>query len=308
VHPPKAKAQEEAKAKAARSAEDQCEHGGKQPPQGKGRQGEREQNAEGEPEHRRLAIQKSHENGQGRARIRPVRIAVFSDVHANLPALTAVLEFVERLPLDRVLCLGDVVGYGPHPREVIALLKEKNIPCTLGGSDVRAIFPTPGRARSAETEAALRWTRAQLGEAERAFLRSLPPMIRLNTPVGRAKAFHGRPDDPEARFPLYAPEPELLELLAPLRAPVVLAGGSHVPVFRKLPGYYLLDPGSVGLTLGGEPGADLAVLTIKEDDVAARFYKLPYDFGQTAFDIQAWGLPERIAEVIRTGRPLEPEG
>ncbi len=235
-----------------------------------------------------------------------MRIAVFSDVHANLPALKAVLEFVEGLPLDRVLCLGDVVGYGPHPREVIALLEEKKIPCTLGGTDVRAIFPTPGPPKSPETEAAMAWTREQLGERERAFLRRLPPMLRFFTPLGRAKAFHGQPHDPEARFPIYAPEAELLELLSPLRAPVVLAGGSHIPVFREVRGYYLLDPGSVGLTLGGEPGADLAVLTIKPDDVSARFYKLPYDYGQTAFDIQAWGLPERIAEVVRTGRPLDP--
>ena len=236
-----------------------------------------------------------------------MRIAVFSDVHANLPALTAVLEFIEGLPLDRVLCLGDVVGYGPHPKEVIALLIERNIPCTLGGSDMRAIFPNLGQ-KGPETETVMAWTREQLGERERAYLRNLPPMIRFATPLGRAKAFHGRPEDPEARFPIYASESELAEHLAALRAPIVLVGGSHIPVFRKVAGHYILDPGSVGLTLGGEPGADLAVLTIKEDDVAARFYKLPYDFGQTAFDIQAWGLPERIAEVIRTGRPLEPEG
>jgi len=235
----------------------------------------------------------------------PMRLAVFSDVHANLPALKAVFDFLEGMPLDRVICLGDVVGYGPHPREVIQLLKEKNVPCTLGGAEMRVLFPNANLPKSPEAEAVLRWTREQLGEEERAFLRNLPPVLRFSTPVGRAKAFHGLPDDPEARFPVYAPEPELLDRLAAIRAPLVLAGGSHVPAFRKVKGFYLVDPGSVGLTLGGEPGADVAILTVKEDDVAARFYKIPYDYGQTAFDIQAWGLPEGIAKVVRTGRPLE---
>ena len=236
-----------------------------------------------------------------------VRIAVFSDVHANLPALEAVLEFVEGLSVDAVLCLGDLVGYGPHPREVIARIRESEIPCVLGGTDVRVIFPAPGPRKSPETELALAWTREQLGEEEKAFLRALPPMRKLQTPFGRAKAFHGRPDDPEARFPLYESAAELKPLLESLRASLVLTGGGHVPVFRPLTRAYLLDPGSVGLTLGGEPGADLAVLTVTPEGVAARIYKVPYDYAQTAFDIQAWGLPERIAQVVRTGRPLDPE-
>ncbi len=236
-----------------------------------------------------------------------VRIAVFSDVHANLPALEAVLEFVKGLALDHVLCLGDVVGYGPHPREVIALLRESKIPCALGGTDVRVIFPVPGPKKSPETEAALSWTREQLGDGEKAFLRSLPPMLKLQTPFGRAKGFHGRPDDPEARFPLYEGEAALAPLLDSLRASLILTGGSHVPVFRSLSRGYLLDPGSVGLSLGGEPGADLAVLTVSPEGVKSRIYKIPYDYAQTAFDIQAWGLPERIARIVRTGRPQGPE-
>jgi len=233
-----------------------------------------------------------------------MRIAVLSDIHANLPALEAVLDFLHGMPLDRVVCLGDIVGYGPHPKEVIKLLEKEGLSCTLGGTDMRLIFPKFSRKKSPESEAVLEWTRKQLGERERAFLRTLPPMQRFPTPIGRAKAFHGRPEDPEARFPLYADEAEVMELLEHLRAPVVLAGGSHMPVFRQIRHYYVLDPGSVGLTLGGEPGADVAILSIKKDDVSARFYKIPYDYAQTVFDLKAWGLPERIAQVIRTGRPL----
>lgn len=232
-----------------------------------------------------------------------MRIAVFSDVHANLPALEAVLDFVDGLRVDATLCLGDLVGYGPHPREVIHLIRDRQIPCALGGSDMRVIFPHAGAPKSPETEAALEWTRNQLGEEERAFLSSLQPSLRLRTPYGRAKGFHGRPDNPEARFPIYAGEDELLPLIEPLRASIILTGGGHVPVYRRIARYFILDPGSVGLTLGGEPGADLAVLSVNGDGVRARIYKIPYDMGQTVFDIKAWGLPERIAQIVQTGKP-----
>lgn len=236
-----------------------------------------------------------------------MRIAVFSDVHANLPALEAALKFIRHLAVDEVLCLGDLVGYGPHPREVIELVRQRQIPCLLGGTDARIAFPLPGPKRSPETEAAMAWTREQLDHEDIAFLRSLPTSKRFRTPVGRARAFHGHPENPEARFPLYEEEAKLRALLEVLRAKLVLTGGSHIPVARTVADVHIVDPGSVGLTLGGEPGADLAVVTVNTRGVTSQFYKVPYDYAQTAFDIQAWGLPERIAEMVRTGRPLDPE-
>ncbi len=233
-----------------------------------------------------------------------MRLGVISDVHANLPALEAALEFLEGAQVERVLCLGDLVGYGPHPNEVVARLREAGVECVLGGAEVRVLFPTPSGPKSPENEAAMAWTKSQLTPESRAFLAALPPAKKFMTPYGKARAFHGRPDDPEARFPLFSGEVELERILAPLRATVVITGGSHVPFFRQVGRRFLLDPGSVGLTLGGEPGADVAVLTIDEAEVRSRIYKVPYDFAQTAFDIEAWGLPRAIAEVVRTGRPL----
>jgi len=233
-----------------------------------------------------------------------MRLGVISDVHANLPALEAALEFLEGAQVDRVICLGDLIGYGPHPNEVIKRIRTARIDCVLGGTEIRVLFPTPTGLLSPENEAAMAWTRDQLTATSRAFLGSLPPAIKFITPYGKARAFHGRPDDPEAKFPLYDPEPTLVRELARTKAAVVLTGGRHVPFYRRVGSHFLLDPGSVGLTLGGEPGADVAILTIQPDGVHPRFYKVPYDFAQTAFDVEAWGLPHAIAEVIRTGRPL----
>ncbi|MBM5569836.1 metallophosphoesterase family protein, partial [Klebsiella quasipneumoniae] len=79
--------------------------------------------------------------------------------------------------------------------------------------------------------------------------------------------------------------------------------GRHIPFYRRVGDGLLIDPGSVGLTLGGEPGADVLIL---EEDLEGklniRFLKVPYDFGQVIFDLTAWELPPIVAEVIRLGR------
>lgn len=238
-----------------------------------------------------------------------MRLGVLSDIHANLPALEAALDFLKGAQVDKTICLGDLVGYGPHPREVVELVMELeresdgDFLVTLGGTDVRAVFPTLGRQKSPQSEQVMAWTREQLTEEQKEFLRRLPPSVRLATPYGRARGFHGHPQDPEAKFPLFAEDFELKKLLDQLRSRIILTGGSHVPLFREIGGYFVLDPGSVGFTLGGEPGADVAILTIRENEVKARIHKIPYDLAQTVFDLRAWGLPEHYAMVVQTGRP-----
>ena len=229
--------------------------------------------------------------------MRSMRLGVISDVHANLPALEAAIEFLRAARVDEILCLGDVVGYGPHPNEVIERLRAEKIPTALGGHDLKVAYPGLGATGSEEKEASLAWTREQLTEENLAFLKQLPPFIKLETPYGRLRAFHGHPEDPERRFPMEEAE----DILPRLRARAVLAGGRHVPIFKRFSGVALLDPGSVGLSLSGEPGADVAILTLNEKKLRARTFKLPYEFGRTAFDLKAWGLPDRIAEVIQRG-------
>lgn len=229
--------------------------------------------------------------------MRSMRIGVISDVHANLPALEAALDFLRAARVDEILCLGDVVGYGPHPNEVIERLRAEKIPTTLGGHDLKVAYPSLGATGGEEKEASLAWTREQLTPENLVFLKQLPPFLKLDTPYGRLRAFHGHPEDPERRFPLEEAE----EILARLRARLVLAGGRHVPILKRYAGVVLMDPGSVGLSLSGEPGADVAILNVSKEKVSARTFKLPYEFGRTAFDLKAWGLPDRIAEVIQRG-------
>ena len=231
-----------------------------------------------------------------------MRLGVISDVHANLPALESALEALRAAGVDQVLCLGDLVGYGPHPRQVVRKIMQEGVLAVLGGADARIAYRLPLPSRGGVADQTLEWTLTQLTPKEIEFLRSLPPMRKFLTAYGRARAFHGAPGDPDGRLDLSAPTRELLTLLEELRARVVLVGGSHVPFYREVHGLHVIDPGSVGMTLGGEPGADVVVLETRSDGVTVSPQKVDYDLGQTLFDIQAWDLPEIVAEVVRTGR------
>jgi len=236
-----------------------------------------------------------------------VVLGLISDVHANVLALEAALAALTRAGVDTVLCLGDVVGYGPSPNETIAMLRERNVMCCLGDADERLAFrfARPG-TRAGVADQTLAWTREVIEPEHVAWLRGLPVQRRVNTPAGWLRAFHGTAEDPSERTNLQQDPMTLARLLARHRCTVLAAGGSHVPHYRRVSGAgWVVNPGSVGLSLNGEPGADVCVLTIDDAGVDVRMDKVDYDFAAVAFDVVAWGLPKAVAEAIQRGRMAE---
>lgn len=233
-----------------------------------------------------------------------MRLGIIAEIHANLPALEAALEALRKEGIDQVLAVGDLVGYGPHPRQVIRKLDREGIPCVPGAADLRAAYALPSPAREGIAETTILWTREQLGARELHFLRNLRSRHRYEAPGGRLMAFHGSPEDPENKVDLNEAHPaEILKMLERIRSRYAVVAGKHIPFRRVVHKGVVFDPGSVGLSLGGEPGADVLIL---EDDVHGeihhRFLKLSYDYGQITFDLAAWELPEVLAEVVRQGR------
>lgn len=244
-------------------------------------------------------------------------LGLFSDVHANVTALEAVLDELRRHGAETLLCLGDLVGYGPAPNETIELIRESNVMCTLGAADERIAFDFARRRapRKGVADQTLEWTREVLEDQHVAFLRELPVQQRVETPAGRLRFFHGTAEDPGARTDLHVDPVRLNRLLERHRCRLLASGGSHVPYYRQAPGGWVLNPGSVGLSLNGEPGADCALLRIEEDEVEVSMRKVDYDVAAVAFDIVAWGLPPVVAQAVQMGRmptvreagPAEPE-
>ncbi|GHG18223.1 metallophosphoesterase [Deinococcus indicus] len=232
-----------------------------------------------------------------------MRLAFISDLHGNIHALTAVKRFLSEHIVNQVIVVGDLVGYGASPGPVIDFVKREGWVTGLGSSDMRVAMELGDRAdRKGVADQVLGWTKKMLAPEQVDFLRRLPPGGRIVTPIGRVRYFHGSPHDPEARLDLMAQERELEALAETLGARVVVVGGSHVPFVRVVGETTFVDPGSVGLTLNHEPGADVAIVDCVGRKPKVSLHKVTYDFASSAFDIMAWNLPPVIADVIRTGR------
>ncbi len=231
-------------------------------------------------------------------------IGLISDVHANVLALEAALAALKRAGATTIVCLGDLVGYGPAPNETIELIRSSNILCTLGEADERIAYGFATRAkRAGVADETIEWTRTVIEADHVTWLRSLPVQRRLDTPAGRLRWFHGSADDPADRLNLQQDPISLTRMLQRHRCTILSCGGSHVPYFRKVASAgWVVNPGSVGLSLNGEPGADYALVRIDGDGVDVRMDKVEYDVAAVAFDIVAWGLPAVIAEAVQRGR------
>lgn len=232
-----------------------------------------------------------------------VRLGIISDLHANIHALTASAEFLRAQAVDQIVVVGDLVGYGANPGPVIDYVQQHGFSACLGSSDMRVALPLGDReGRHGPAEQVINWSRDILTSEQLDFLRSLPVGGRLKTPSGRIRFFHGSPQDPEEKLDLAGPEEKLQVLAAQYPARLIVAAGTHVPFVRQVGEVTFLDPGSVGLSLNHEPGADVAVIDCVADAAPrVTLHKVPYDIASAAFDIMAWELPAQIANVIKTG-------
>jgi predicted phosphodiesterase len=130
----------------------------------------------------------------------PSRVAVCTDIHANLPALQAALARVDELGIDRVYCGGDLVGYGPHPNEVCALIAEREIPTIYGNydyaiardlDDCGCAYITPhDRALG---QRSVQWTLAHTDQVSKDFMRELPFDLRFQLGNNDVHLVHGSP-------------------------------------------------------------------------------------------------------------------
>jgi diadenosine tetraphosphatase ApaH/serine/threonine PP2A family protein phosphatase len=243
-----------------------------------------------------------------------MRVAVISDIHANLHALEAVLAEIDVEQPDALWCLGDLVGYGPKPNECCARVRERADVCLIGNHDLVALGQLGSEEFNPEAAAAATWTRAALDEDSRAYLESLSPQAG----VEHAQLFHASARNPIWEYVL-TDEAALATLLL-TTAPVVLVGHSHVALSlgleegqlvsgglapagtqRDLDGVrWLFNPGSVGQPRDGDPRA--AWLLLDFDARFASFRRVAYPIERTQSELRETGLPESLAARLGVGQ------
>lgn len=234
-----------------------------------------------------------------------MRIAVITDIHGNLPALTAALAAIGGMDVNALYCGGDLVGYGPHPNEVCALIEDRAIPTIHGNydhaiardlDDCGCAYVTPhdrdlGR-RSVE------WTLAHTNARSKAFMARLPFDLRFTMGTNRVRLVHGSPR--KVNEYLFEDKPASLyeRLAAQAGCDVLVFGHTHKPWVREHGGVLFVNCGSVGKPKDGDPRAAFAVLETSEDGIAASIERVPYDARAVAREVEAAGLPVELAEKL----------
>lgn len=252
-----------------------------------------------------------------------MRLALISDIHANLPALDAVLADIDRRgDVASVHHLGDLVGYSSQPNEVIARLAERGIPGVSGNYDstVAMGYKHCGcRADDARQEElahlSFAFTLARTTEASKRALAALPFRIDLR-PLGGHVAgptialVHAHPSNALIYVTEDRPDDFLRRMAeqAGLRAGDVLAfGHTHKPWHRVVAladgsgSVHFVNTGSVGRPKDGDWRAGYVLLDVRDRAVCVEFVRVPYDVEATIAGVRAAGLPEDFAEFLRTG-------
>lgn len=251
-------------------------------------------------------------------------IALISDIHSNTEALSVVLDDLEARGADRIICLGDVIGYGPEPRRTLETIMERCEFCLLGNHEHGAMFYASDF--NPKARAAIEWTKAQLNDT--AFSREdnfrlwnyISEMAETKV-VGDVLFAHGSPKDPvrDYTLPSDVADPskmkERFERMGACR--LCFVGHSHLPgVYEENNGFRTPDElggrwtcrdrkaivniGSVGQPRDGDPRA--SYVTYDEETRTVQFHRVAYDVEATQAKIRGTELPEYLADRLAVGR------
>lgn len=243
------------------------------------------------------------------------KVGFLSDIHANRAALEAVLATLDAQGCDLLVCLGDIVGYGPSPADCIHLIRQREIPCVLGNHDqyvTTLLNPRMERLRE-DVRTSIEWTQAQLPMDDLKWLSQRPMRIDAEDFSVVHGAFGPKP------WVYCASEKSLAHNFAYQDVALAFCGHSHIPLVARhspeQPGP-LIDPiqtgplpeapktmvnvGSVGQPRDRDPRA--CCVTYEIESRALQVFRVAYDLADTQARIRAAGLPESFAERLPAGR------
>jgi len=226
------------------------------------------------------------------------RVAFLSDIHSNLRALKAVLG---ELRGEEIVCLGDIVGYGAEPNEVITRLKELGTSSLMGNHD-NAVLTGDTSWFNARAAMAVKWTRARLTEESLTYLRGLPLELRVEFENVPTYLTHGSPDDNLREYVDPSTHSELFgHYLSKLGVQLIALGHTHLPFIWEEKVGKVFNPGSVGQPRDQDRRASYAVVTFQGGDASIELRRVEYDCQGAAEEIAKAGLPESLGRRLLQG-------
>lgn len=256
-----------------------------------------------------------------------MKIVLFSDIHANLPALEAFFANVKKKEVDAIYCLGDLVGYNIWPNEVIEEIRKRNVPTIAGNYDfgIGRASDDCGCAYQTDEEktngaVSISLTNNLIKKKNREFLRTLPAHINIEFQLNKNKLnlllVHGSPRKINEYLFEDRPEKSLLRILEQANAGILCFGHTHKPYHRVLnsnrngePHFrHAINTGSVGKPKNNDNRGCYVILEINEhssilekDTISVEFVRFEYDIEKAAKAIEESKLPNVYAENLRNG-------
>lgn len=256
-----------------------------------------------------------------------MRIALFSDIHANLPALEACFNSIEEQQVDAIYCLGDLVGYNIWPNEVVNEIRKRGIPTIAGNYDqgIGLMSDQCGCAYKTTEETdmgkiSISYTNHLVQPEERKYLRTLPAHIRVEYQLNDDKLdllmVHGSPRKINEYLFEDREEKSMLRIMQDAGADILCFGHTHKPFHRILTEEtadgiryrHAINIGSVGKPKDGDPRGGYVILTINHDSsindkntISVEFVRFNYDIEKAAKAIEDSPLPNGYADMLRKG-------
>ncbi len=256
-----------------------------------------------------------------------MKIALFSDIHANLPALEAFFEDVDARKPDMIYCLGDLVGYNSWPNEVIDEIRRRNIPTIAGNYDfgIGRMSDECGCAYKTDTEKAMgkisiSYTNNLMMPEQRTYLRTLPAHLKVEFQLNEDKLnlllVHGSPRKINEYLFEDREEKSMIRIMQQADTDIMCFGHTHKPYHRVLNSgvdgadhfLHAVNIGSVGKPKDGNPQGGYVILTIHENSsitdqssVQVEFIRFDYDIEKAAEGIENSPLPNEYADMLRRG-------
>jgi putative phosphoesterase len=226
------------------------------------------------------------------------RVAAISDIHSNLEALEATMR---ELRGYEIVCLGDIVGYGANPNEVIEVLRGAKVLAIQGNHD-NAVLTGDVSMFNARAAVAAKWTSAKLTPSSREYLESLPTERGVVLDGVKTYLAHGSPDDNLWEYVDPSTHHALFDhYLAKLGVGLIGLGHTHVPYVWPGERGTVFNPGSVGQPRDGDPRSSHAIVAVENGEVKVEVRRLDYDISAAAAKIVDAGLPESLGARLLRG-------
>jgi putative phosphoesterase len=238
-------------------------------------------------------------------------MAFVSDIHGNLPALEAAVMDAKARVAGKIVCAGDMTGYGPFPDEVCRFLEERRIPSIIGNYDRKVIGVTNQGSSAAagmkqKKRKILLWTGAHLDVRSRRYLAGLPEHMTLRLPGGHhLLVVHGSPlSTDDAIYPSITRR-GLEAKAGGVRPDVLVCGHTHIPFVKRIGGVLIVNCGSAGHPVDGDPRPAYALVNAEKGAVPrGRIVRFEYDRNLTIKALEKTSLPKGLQKDFAEGAKM----